>query len=261
MGAREISDEEFEFGPALVLPPARDSAPEIIFRTDKDAEAKSIDQRLLQRTPVENPLAAPFSSIALLEFFWNAVPLTFAGGFFIKPDVIVTAGHNLSSFNFTSIAVSPAFDAATHPQTPRFAAIDNVRHAARDVGIAIVGGFNAASVALTDAQGDADCGLAGYAIPLPGPSPRLTAAQARISFDGPQIRYEIPTLQGDSGSPVFRLNGAGVVAVHVETRPFGATLFGVGERMDEELQAIIAAAENFMRRRLGTKNETKGPLS
>jgi len=240
-------EEEVLFEGALMPAPAGDplaSAPEAV-----TAEVHSMLMAMPPppRNAVPAPDSYPWSAVALLNFFRHGAFRGHATGFFVGPDLLVTAAHNLIRSQPDAVGVYPGYDAHLNPSADlggRSWAVDS----GWDVGVIVTHGSNGALMGFGGASPH-NVTLAGYAYPYPSGAPRMTATSGPGSKSEHELLYPLLVDEGDSGAAVFVSGGGGAVAmaVHFDRRVQGGQSIGVGIFADSDLGHVLADLEQKAR--------------
>jgi V8-like Glu-specific endopeptidase len=200
-----------------------------------------------RRDPVSSPYSYPWDGVALLNFFRHGGFQGHATAFFVAPDLLITAAHNLTRTRPDAVGVYPAYDAQLNPTGNlggRAWAVDE----GRDVAVIVTHQPWSASLGIGTAA-PAAVTLAGYAYAYDGGAPRMTFATGPAAKAGHELRYPLLVDEGDSGAPVFVHDegAATAMAVHFDRRVEAGESFGVGQFADEDLRQILQQLEQSAR--------------
>ncbi|WP_242187250.1 serine protease [Sphingomonas sp. CARO-RG-8B-R24-01] len=194
----------------------------------------------LTRNDVPDPKQEPARSIAFLCFYVNGVYKGFATGFFIKPDVVVTAAHNILMAQPTAVGAFAGYDAKRNP-VQSVSARSWAWDTQRDFAVLITAPSSAAGLTLNGAP-QPKIALAGYAFGYFG---ELTGATGAAQVQGNKLRYALAAGKGDSGAPVFSQSPptASVAGLHTDSFDGGGPFDEGGELADAAMVTRIAALE------------------
>ena len=201
------------------------------------------------RPTVQHPTALPYAAVALLNFFRKTPGkpqfLGYATGFFVKPDLVLTAGHNLTYANADIVGVYPAWDTKLN-QSHVISALRWCPAPTRDIGMLLTQPGPGATVTLNGAVSPG-AQLVGYASDYPDGTNRMSSGTGACNLQGDELLYAIDAQQADSGAPVFSANNL-VMAIHKELRAGpGGTMIGGGEHVDAQLIALVVQLEALVR--------------
>lgn len=198
------------------------------------------------RATVADPTAFPFGAVALLDFYRDTRPrptyLGHATGFFLKPDLVVTAAHNLIYSGAEMVAIFPGWDSRRN-RSAMIPALRWSQSTARDISVLLTQANAPMTIPLQGALSH-NAELVGYAFNYPDGSRRMSRGFGSCRPNGPRAcAYAILAQQGDSGGPVFA-SGEGAMAMHRALEPAeGGTMLGIGESLDADLVALIGELE------------------
>lgn len=201
------------------------------------------------RPTVTNPAAAPHAAVALLNFLRKTTGkpqyLGSATGFYVEPDLVVTAAHNLYYSAADIIAVYPAWDDRLN-QSQVVSALRWAKSDARDVGLILMPRRAGPTISL-DGGASAQARLVGYAFPYPDRTDRMSEGTGPCHLDGFALKYALNAQQADSGGPVLGANDS-AMAIHRERLPGpGGTMLGAGEHVDQQVSTILSQLEVQLR--------------
>lgn len=121
------------------------------------------------RPTVSAPTAAPFGAVALLDFYRKTTSgpkyIGYATGFFIKPDVLVTAAHNIVYSRADMVAIFPGWDTKLN-RSALIPALRWCQSETRDISVLITQSVAPMAVPL-GGKIDAPAKLVGYAFDYP----------------------------------------------------------------------------------------------
>jgi hypothetical protein len=194
---------------------------------------------------VPQPGSFPFGSVALLNFYDGALPkpnfLGDATGFFVKPDLLLTAAHNLIYSRAKMVGVFPGWDSKLHVSHV-VAGLRWCQSTTRDVSVMVTQPGAPMVVAMGGAPTLTPT-LIGYASDYPDGSRRMSMGTGAAHVQGHEWTYEIAAQQRDSGAPVLSATNE-VMALHKELLPGpGGTMIGGGEAVDADFIRIVADLE------------------
>ena len=186
-----------------------------------ETDFKIILPNVPNRVDVPAPSQIPWGGVGLLNFFQHGNLVLVGSGFLCQPDVLVTAGHNLTAKQYDSAGVWMAFDALHNPHVQPVTIRAFATHKDLDLAVFILGSKQFGAFELGGQLPAAFAGvtLAGYALPYPNGAVRYSYAIGPIKgADQTRLSYAINTREGDSGAPVFVvINGVPqAVGVHTE---------------------------------------------
>lgn len=201
------------------------------------------------RPTVPQPAAFPYGAVGLMNFYRSGTPnptyLGYATGFFVKPDLLVTAAHNLIYSNADMVAIFPGWDTQLH-RSGMLAALRWSQSTERDVSVIVTQPGAPVTVSL-GGPASSDVALVGYAFDYPDGTKRMSMGTGPGQLQGHQLRYNLAAQQGDSGGPVFSADNQ-AIGVHTQLLPGpGGTMIGAGEAADAQLLSILATLENQAR--------------
>ncbi|CAM8633545.1 MULTISPECIES: trypsin-like serine peptidase [Sphingomonadales] len=201
---------------------------------------KSIFGTKRSRDDIPNPQLEPARSIAFLCFYVNGRFVGSATGFFVKPDVVVTAAHNILMAKPTAVGAFAGYDAKRNP-VQSVSASRWAWDAQRDFAVLITAPSPASGLQL-NGRPTAKVTLAGYAFGYFG---QLTAGVGAAKTSGDKLLYALPADKGDSGGPIFAgaFPTAVVVALHTDSFDTGNPFEAGGELADQQMIARIASLE------------------
>jgi hypothetical protein len=194
----------------------------------------------LARDDVPDPGQEPARSIAFLCFYVDGAFVGFATGFFIKPDVVVTAAHNILMSKPTAVGVFAGYDAKRNP-VGSVSARKWAWDTQRDFAVLITDPSRAAGLTLgTPPPGSVT--LAGYAFGYFG---EMTGASGPARVQGGKLRYALAAAKGDSGAPVFAgtIASGHVAGLHTDSFDENDPFDVGGEEADAQMVARIAELE------------------
>lgn len=177
------------------------------------------------RLSVANPATVPWRGIALLNLFNNGNLVQVGTGFLCQPDVLLTARHNIRSGRpYDALGIWFGIDARNNPAVPTVAVRAYALHRDLDLAVLILSASQPGTFPLAPppVPGAAQLTIAGYALPYPDGSVRLSYASGNFTAAAAdKLTYAINTGEGDSGAPVFVSAGGVVqaVAVHSGSAP------------------------------------------
>lgn len=194
----------------------------------------------LGRNDLPNPGQEPGRSVAFLCFYVNGQFKGSATGFFIKPDVVVTAAHNILIAQPTAVGAFPGYDAKRNP-VQSVSARKWAWDTARDFAVLVTAPSSAIGLQL-GGPAPGTVTLAGYSTGYFG---ELTDGTGPAHITGDKLEYKVAAGKGDSGGPVFAGSQAGAVVVGLHTDSFDGThpFPAGGEFADPQMIARINALE------------------
>lgn len=202
------------------------------------------------RPTVSTPKSFPYGAVALLNFFKKAPGkpkyLGYATGFFVRPDLVLTAKHNLTLSGADMIGVYPAWDTVLN-QSHGVSAIRWIPSAtSRDIGMLLTQPGPGSTVSLNGALSPV-AQLVGYASDYPNGTNRMSSATGPCHLQGNELICNVNAQQADSGAPIFSASQF-VMAIHKELLPGpGGTMIGGAEHVDANLIALCTQLETQLR--------------
>lgn len=192
------------------------------------------------RNDLLNPAQEPGRSVAFLCFYVSGKFVGSATGFFIKPDLLVTAAHNILMAKPTAVGAFPGYDAKRNP-VQSVSARKWAWDTARDLAV-LVTTPSAASGLQLGGQALTSVTLAGYSTGYFG---ELTDGTGPAQLTGNKLEYNLTAGKGDSGGPVFfgSQPGATVVGLHTDSFDASHPYPAGGEFADQQMIARISALE------------------
>lgn len=230
--------------------PPRINRPSVVSRLKR---LFGITGTTLARQTVPDPTALPWSAVVLLNFFQGSAFRGFGTGFFVRSDVVVTAGHSFRISQATAVGVYPAFDSQKNPST-NANGLAWAWDGGRDVGL-IVTERHATGVLGLDAPAAAQARIAGYAFPYANNTPRMSFDDGPCRVTGARVEHDILVSPGDSGAPVFLPGGPRALGVHVRTErpPNQPRVVGVAEQANDDLERVLLNLEQIARSHIGNQ--------
>ncbi|RSV32163.1 trypsin-like peptidase domain-containing protein [Sphingomonas sp. ABOLH] len=208
-----------------------------------------------ERATVPDPADTPWRGVALLNFFRGGSLVLVGTGFLCEPDVILTARHNLTSVPYDAGGVWLGYDARTNGAVQPTGIKAFAYHRELDIGVLVLWKAMPGVFTIGGALPPAHAGvtLAGYSMPYSDGAARCSFGVGAVRAEaGTSLGYAVSTREGDSGAPVFTVEGGAprAVAVHAEAAK-GDPSANTGVRLTAQVVADVATLIEWARAHVG----------